>query len=442
MSQTFCQYGTEIKPEVTTNTFYIAAADALAAISSLMPGLTPYLNAIIGQIAPRYVDLTAMCGRVPPAPPSVDLQTLFVSGQWAAIPQWTVDWFWSLWENNTWNTYCQCSAGGTPACRFIADTSVAFTGAAAREIARWDPIPVGAATLHYEMSFPFLAGGWSATIRYIRTDGTMGSGIGVGNDNTPPFFAGTTLNTNASGFVPRGVAFFLGTLGANQSENLLVHTMAEIPGCEATPPPPLVFDPPDPPPPPDTPPPGEPPTGCTNDQICAFLESIVATLQTLTDTLGNVQASQSQHIIMDSDTNDRTHAYLPVDMPDCPDCILVAGPGTGGGALPPGYVVGDTHGPFTGSGAISVHQLVGMQIGVSAHPPNGLELEGQPPYLWNMGWASILNDDGMLDEKRITREGYVWLPPYMPLATSFTWTLRDEVEIYVQELLPVPVLPP
>lgn len=425
---TYCAYGTEIKPGVTTNQFYLTAADALEAIASKVPLLAPYLQLIISQIAPRLVDLTAICGRIPPPTPTVDLTTLFTTGQWAAIPAWVADWFWSLWENEEWNTYCQCRVATNPECRYTSDTQVNFTGATAREYARWDPFPVGAATLHIQMTFPNPGGGWALSVRYIRTDGTLGLPIGVGNSSVNPVNVSTTINTNASGFTPRGVAFFIATLGANQTALLNVHTLCEIPGCSSDPPPFIPFVPPPDPPPPDTPPPDEPPGGCTNDQICDFLVSIVQTLQDLTNTVANIQASQTGHIEMDIDTNAWVHSNLPVVIP--PD-------GGGTGPPPPGYQRGPIRGPFSGSGAIAISDLVGVQLGVSQRPEGGLELEGQPPYLWNMGWASILNDDGMLDEKRVTREGQVWLPPNMPLATSVNWTLRPGVELYITELLPL-----
>jgi len=100
----------------------------------------------------------------------------------------------------------------------------------------------------------------------------------------------------------------------------------------------------------------------------------------------------------------------------------------------PDYTHGTVRTDLVGSGVNTAVELAGLEVEITNRPAGGLELEGQPPYLWNMGWLSIMNADGMLDEKRLTRETQVWLPPRMGLATHWTYTLRPGVVITATEL--------
>lgn len=95
----------------------------------------------------------------------------------------------------------------------------------------------------------------------------------------------------------------------------------------------------------------------------------------------------------------------------------------------PSYAHGAVYSGLTGDGVIGVSGLAGMEVEVTARPGSGIVLPGNPPYLWDIGWMSITNDDGMLEEHRITRAAFVWLPRAMELATSWTYTLNPDVEI-------------
>jgi hypothetical protein len=102
------------------------------------------------------------------------------------------------------------------------------------------------------------------------------------------------------------------------------------------------------------------------------------------------------------------------------------------------YTIGTEHAGLTGGGAISIAGLIGMLITITTDLPNPSDQVGNPPYLWNRGWVSINNSEGMLDEKRITRINYVWLPPAMALATVFEYWLPAGLVLTAFELLPAP----
>lgn len=105
---------------------------------------------------------------------------------------------------------------------------------------------------------------------------------------------------------------------------------------------------------------------------------------------------------------------------------------------PFGYVHGQEHANLTGTGQLPIARLLGMEVYVVTPPPGEPVLPGNPPYLWDVGWMSINDANGMLEEKRITRSGFDWLPRDMPLATSFNYALNPGVVLTVRELVPEP----
>jgi hypothetical protein len=102
-------------------------------------------------------------------------------------------------------------------------------------------------------------------------------------------------------------------------------------------------------------------------------------------------------------------------------------------AVPFAYVPGAVHSGITGVGSFPISQLMGLRIQLSATAA-GPVLPGNPPYLWNQGWLSINDSQGMLEEKRLTRTGFEWLPTSCRMATSFNYDLADGVVMVVTEL--------
>jgi hypothetical protein len=157
-----------------------------------------------------------------------------------------------------------------------------------------------------------------------------------------------------------------------------------------------------PPPAPDPPPanmPGPPQTGCGDIQsICTFMDLLNRKLDGLTNLLTTVQRWRLPF------------AYL--QGPEWPDLV--------------------------DSGSVTISRLLGMRVYVVDPPPNEPVLPGNPPYLWDCGWMSINNADGMLEEKRVTRSGFDWFPQSMPLATSFNYSLTPGTRLTVIGMLPEP----
>jgi hypothetical protein len=102
--------------------------------------------------------------------------------------------------------------------------------------------------------------------------------------------------------------------------------------------------------------------------------------------------------------------------------------------LPFAYVPGAVHQGLTGEGGFSVSRLLGLLLEVVSVPPGVRSMFGNPDYLMDLGWLSISDRSGFLDEKRLTRSSVVWLPVRMAEATSFTWALSTGVTVRATEL--------
>lgn len=102
----------------------------------------------------------------------------------------------------------------------------------------------------------------------------------------------------------------------------------------------------------------------------------------------------------------------------------------------PGYVLGPSHGPVSGSASIAVPGLRGMKVHINAGVPTPKQQPGNPPYEWDLGWMSVLTGDGMIEERRITRADQVWLSVAFPTATTFGYFLNPGVVATFTELQP------
>jgi hypothetical protein len=102
----------------------------------------------------------------------------------------------------------------------------------------------------------------------------------------------------------------------------------------------------------------------------------------------------------------------------------------------PSYTAGTVHTGLTGAGTLAISNLVGVKIDITSGVPTNPQLPGTPPYEFSVGWMSVSEPNGMLDEKRITRQHQVWLSGVTPYATVFGYYLNPGFTINVTELIP------
>ena len=102
--------------------------------------------------------------------------------------------------------------------------------------------------------------------------------------------------------------------------------------------------------------------------------------------------------------------------------------------LPFAYVRGPGQAGLTGTGSRPLGRSVGLLIDVTAFPPGNKQFLGDPPYIFDLGWISVLTPDGLIDEMRLTREHTTWLSKLIPSSTVVGWGLRNGVAVTITEL--------
>jgi len=103
-------------------------------------------------------------------------------------------------------------------------------------------------------------------------------------------------------------------------------------------------------------------------------------------------------------------------------------------ALPFAYVRGPARSGLTLTGSAALGRSVGLLVDVTTFPAGNKQFVGQPPYIFDLGWVSVLTPDGLIDEMRLTREHTTWLSKLIPSSTIVGWGLRDGVTITITEL--------
>lgn len=104
--------------------------------------------------------------------------------------------------------------------------------------------------------------------------------------------------------------------------------------------------------------------------------------------------------------------------------------------VPLNYKLGTVHAGLTGSATLAVASLLGVKVELTAFPGTNRTGAGNPTYLYDMGWLSIGDPDGMLDEKRVARAAFTWLPRDMSMATSINYDFFAGVTATITELEP------
>lgn len=106
--------------------------------------------------------------------------------------------------------------------------------------------------------------------------------------------------------------------------------------------------------------------------------------------------------------------------------------------VPFAYIRGARHQGLVGTGAFAVPRCVGFLIEVTSWPDGLQTFSGVPAYISDLGWVSTLSDDGYVEQIRLTRQAYAWLPTQPQLARSLGYALRDGVTADVTELYAEP----
>lgn len=102
--------------------------------------------------------------------------------------------------------------------------------------------------------------------------------------------------------------------------------------------------------------------------------------------------------------------------------------------LPFAYINGATHSGLSGSGSFAVSRLLGVKIHLSTIPSSvGVET-ATPNRLFDAGWISCMDGNGVILETRVTAIDQVWIPRLFPEALTFGYSFAPGVNANVTEL--------
>lgn len=97
-------------------------------------------------------------------------------------------------------------------------------------------------------------------------------------------------------------------------------------------------------------------------------------------------------------------------------------------------VPGPVHAGATGTGSAAIPTCVGIAVTITARPTDKRTSGGNPTYVYDLGWVSVSETGGMIQERRVMQEQFVWLPDGMQVADHFNWFLQPGVTMTWQEL--------
>lgn len=106
--------------------------------------------------------------------------------------------------------------------------------------------------------------------------------------------------------------------------------------------------------------------------------------------------------------------------------------------LPFASIPGARHTSLSGEGSFAIERLLGVTVTLDEFATQPPVLEGNPPYVMNLGWISASDGDGMLQEKRFTQQAMTWFPTNMQMATLLGYSFRPGIVATITELKPEP----
>jgi len=400
-----CPNGSIIKPGLEPLQWILP--QALCAAVTPIEGWNAWFDVFCSQLAPTLVRINELCTSPPPVFPEIDPVKLAEQGQLYVWNKNLSDWVWAAWVNANWALLCQCSDVLVPGgcvvpppvtaqvhgnvfspMEFVGSQAVGhdwttmtghvITAAANPSVTRCIVylLDQDANRIYTQNQFNVLPG---------QTQDLLWSNTSVPADvisrvRSVEYAAGPGGNTDETHTVTFAITGFTGSC---------------VQDTPTTPPPPDPIPPP--PPPTEPPPPPLPVAGCTTEDVCQMLYEVLRQLQHTGQLVTLLQRY----------------------------------------GLPFNYVVGPVHAGLSGSGSFPIGGLVGVRVDV-AEPLPPRQLEGTPPYLWDVGWMSILTPDGMIEERRIPRDTQVWQPNLINEASTFGYFFKDGVSASITELQPEP----
>lgn len=106
--------------------------------------------------------------------------------------------------------------------------------------------------------------------------------------------------------------------------------------------------------------------------------------------------------------------------------------------LPFGTIASTAHTGLTNQGTITVEGLAGVKVAVTTMPGSLGQEISEPTYFFDVGFLSVENTDGLIQQTRITSANQVWTPRLMGTASKIGYSLHPGVVVTLTELKPEP----
>jgi hypothetical protein len=104
-------------------------------------------------------------------------------------------------------------------------------------------------------------------------------------------------------------------------------------------------------------------------------------------------------------------------------------------SAPFGYIYGTNHAGLTGSGEITVADLIGVSVDVTTNPGYTGLVVGDPATIFKIGRIDLGSADGWITSRDIDHDGSLMLPYQAGVFTKIGYTLNPGVVVAIRELV-------
>lgn len=102
--------------------------------------------------------------------------------------------------------------------------------------------------------------------------------------------------------------------------------------------------------------------------------------------------------------------------------------------VPFAHLTSTAHAGLTGAGTIAVQGLLGVQIDLTTIPATYHQDTSTPPFIFNIGWVSMQDANGFIDETRVHAQHQVWMSRIASDATVIGYKFSAGVVATITEL--------
>jgi hypothetical protein len=102
--------------------------------------------------------------------------------------------------------------------------------------------------------------------------------------------------------------------------------------------------------------------------------------------------------------------------------------------VPFAYISSTAHAGLTGQGTIAVQGLLGLRIDLTTMPASLTQDASTPPFVFNVGWVSMEDSNGFIDETRAHAQHQNWFSRIASEATLIGYSFAPGVVATITEL--------